>query len=128
MLAVLTAMLVNQVIYTIGRAVGGTFEFTAAGRPAEVFAITVAGFSAVPMLLGLLAVALLAPRFGWVTWAALIVGPVLAIATIFVMTLPADFDTASKVALSLCHLTLAPIIIVAVRALDRGTTLAPAPA
>jgi uncharacterized protein DUF6069 len=115
-----SAIVTNLLLYAVGRAAGGTFRFTAASGPATVDAATVAGFSAVPLVLGLLAVALLA-RFGrWVTRAALVVGPVLAIGTIAVMTLPTDLDTASKVTLALCHLTLVPIIIVAVRRLGRG--------
>jgi hypothetical protein len=114
-----SAIVTNLLLYAVGRAAGGTFRFTAASGLATVDAVTVAGFSAVPLLVGLLAVALLA-RFGrWVTRAALVVGPVLAIGTIAVMTLPTDLDTASKVTLALCHLTLVPIIIVAVRRLGR---------
>ncbi|MEU4791191.1 hypothetical protein ACFWRG_05375 [Micromonospora tulbaghiae] len=35
------------------------------------------------------------------------------------MTLPADLDTTSTITLAVCHLTLAPIIVVAVTALGR---------
>src|SRR5688572_33009844 len=110
--AVLAAVAVNLAVYGVGRAAGGSFEFTsAAGGPAEVEALTVAGFSAVPLLLGLAAVALLV-RFGsWVTRSALVVAPVLAIGTIAVMTLPANFDTTSTMALALCHLALVPIVV-----------------
>jgi uncharacterized protein DUF6069 len=118
-LAVVAAVLVNLVLYGIGRAAGGTFRFTASGQEAEVDAATVAGFSAVPLLIGLVAVALLLPVGSWVTRAALIAGPLLAIVTVPLMTLPADFDTTSKVTLALCHLTLVPITIIAVRILAR---------
>ena len=111
------AVVVNLVMYAIGRAAGGTFRFTTAGEPAEVDALTVAGFSAVPLLAGLTAVALLASRAAWVVTAALIAGPLLAVVTVFVMTLPADLDTASTVALAACHLTLVPIVVVAIRAI-----------
>jgi hypothetical protein len=113
------AAVVNVVVHAGGRAAGGTFRFTAAGQPAEVDAVTVAGFSAVPLLLGLTAVALLSRYGTWVRRAALIVAPVLAIGTILVLTLPADFDTTSKTTLALCHLTLVPISILAVTALTR---------
>jgi hypothetical protein len=115
--AVLAAILVNLLVYALGRAAGGTFRFTAAGAPARVDAMTVAGFSAVPLLIGLAAVALLAPRLGWVPRAALVIGPVLAVGTVLVMTVPADLDTVSTVTLAACHLTLVPILVLAVRAL-----------
>jgi hypothetical protein len=112
-----TAVVINLILYGVGRASGGTFRFTSPSGPAMVDGVTVAGFSAVPLLIGLVAVALLA-RFGtWVTRTALIAGPLLAIGTIAAMTLPTDLDTTSKVTLALCHLTLVPIIIVAVRRL-----------
>ncbi len=122
--AVLAAVVANLIVYAIGRAAGGSFRFAARGVVNEVDAVTVAGFSAVPLLIGLTAVALLAPRFGWVPRAALVIGPVLAVGTIVAMTLPADFDGISTVALSLCHLTLVPITVVAVRALARGPRVA----
>lgn len=118
-LAVATAVVTNLVLYALGRAAGGTFRFTSAGRPAEVDAVTVAGFSAVPLLIGLAAVALLAPRAPWTVRAALVVGPLLAVGTIVAMTLPADFDRASTTTLALCHLALVPIIVVAVVAIGR---------
>jgi len=119
------AVAVNLLVYAAGRAAGGTFRFTSAGAPAEVDAVTVAGFSAVPLLAGLAAVALLAPRAPWVVRAALVAGPLLAVATIAVMTVPADFDTTSTVTLALCHLTLVPITIAAVLAIGRRSRAVP---
>ena len=116
-LAAVAAVLVNLILYGIGRAAGGTFRFTASGEAAEVNAATVAGFSAGPLLLGLAAVALLLPVGGWVPKTALVVGPLLAVVTVPLMTLPADFDATSKVILALCHLALVPITIAAVRAM-----------
>ena len=119
--SVLGAVLLNLLVYAAGRAAGGTFRFTAANGPSEVDAVTVAGFSAVPLLIGLTAVALLS-RFGdWVTKAALVIGPLLALGTIALMTLPADFDGVSKTTLALCHVMLVPITVVAVLALRRRT-------
>ena len=114
-----TAAVTNLILYGAGRAAGGTFRFTSAGGPAEVDGVTVAAFSVVPLLVGLVAVALLARLGAWVVRAALVIGPLLAVATIAVMTLPADLDTVSTVTLALCHLALVPVIVVAVRALDR---------
>ncbi len=114
--AALAAAVVNLLVYAVGRAAGGTFAFTAAGEPAEVDAVTVAGFSALPLAVGLVVVALLARR-SWAIRTALIAGPALAVLTILIMTIPADLDTTSTVALALCHLTLVPIMIVAIRRL-----------
>jgi uncharacterized protein DUF6069 len=122
--AVLTAVVVNLVVYALGRAVGGGFRFLSGGVPAEVDAVTVAGFSAVPLAAGLTVVALLAPRAAWAVPAALVAGPTLAIGTILLMTLPAGFDAISTVTLSLCHLTLVPITVLAVRRLARRTPVA----
>jgi Family of unknown function (DUF6069) len=120
-ISVLAAVVINLLVYAAGRAAGGTFRFTAAAGPSEVDAVTVAGFSAVPLLIGLSAVALLS-RFGdRVTKAALVIGPVLALGTIALMTLPADFDATSKTTLALCHVVLVPITVVAVLALRHRT-------
>ncbi|MEV0001883.1 DUF6069 family protein [Micromonospora sp. NPDC050980] len=124
-LATVGAVVVNLIVYAIGRAAGGTFRLTTAGGTAEVNAVTVAAFSALPLLVGLTAVALLAPRFGWVVRVASIVGPALAVLTIATMTLPTDLDATSKTTLALCHLTLVPIILVAVAALGRRSRVAP---
>ena len=119
--AVVAAVVVNLIVYAIGRAAGGSFTFTPDGEPVVVGAMTVAAFSALPMLVGLTAVALLA-RFGWVKRTAMIVGPVLAAGTILVMTLPQNLDGISKTALSVCHLTLIPIILAAVPRLATAST------
>ncbi|MBM2623137.1 hypothetical protein JIG36_47340 [Actinoplanes sp. LDG1-06] len=118
--AVGAAVIVNLVVYAIGRAAGGSFRFTTDGTLNEVDAVTVAGFSAVPLLLGLSLVALLSRLGPWLTRTAVIVAPALALATIVVMTVPADLDTTSTITLSLCHVTLAPISVAAVLALGRG--------
>ena len=120
-----TAVVVNLILYGVGRAAGGDFSFTSPSGPATVDAATVAGFSAVPLVLGLVVVALLVRLGSWVTRAALIAGPLLAIGTIAVMTLPTDLDAASKVTLALCHLTLVPVIVVAVRRLGSNREVIP---
>ncbi len=114
--AVPAAVVVNLLVYAVGRAAGGTFRFTANGTPAEVNAVTVAGFSALPPAVGLIAVALLA-RHRWALTTALVAGPALAVLTIVIMTIPADLDTTSTITLALCHLTLVPITVVAIRRL-----------
>ncbi|MEU4689022.1 DUF6069 family protein [Actinoplanes sp. NPDC023714] len=109
--AVVLAVVVNVIVHACGRLAGGSFAFTTPDGPAEVGAVTVAGFSAVPLAAGLVLVALLARRFPWAARAGAIVGSVLAIGTIATMTLPADLDTVSTITLALCHLTLVPIVV-----------------
>lgn len=125
------ALVVNLVVYAVGRAAGGDFTFSRAGVPTEVGAATVAGFTTVPLLLGLLVVALLCRRWPVIARVATVVAPVLAVVTVGLMTLPADFDTVSTLTLALCHLTLAPLSVLGVRALrgaaDAGRRL-PSPA
>lgn len=116
--AVAAAVVANLVVYLLGRAAGGAYEVTSNGEVITVTAVTVAGFSAVPLGLGLLLVALLA-RWGWVAKVAVVVAPLLAVATIGIMTIPADLDTVSTVALACCHLTLVPISVLAIRRLRR---------
>jgi Family of unknown function (DUF6069) len=115
--AVAAAVAVNLLLYAAGRLAGGDFSFSQGGSTARVDAITVAGFSAVPLGLGLTVVGLLARRLPWIARVAIVAAPVLAIATIGIMTIPVDLDTISTVALATCHLTLVPISIVAIRRL-----------
>ncbi|GEL98288.1 DUF6069 family protein [Cellulomonas terrae] len=115
--AVVVAVAVNLVVYGIGRAAGATFDFSSTTGPANVDPATVAGFTAVPLLVGLTLAALLGRRWTWVVPAALVIAPALAVATIFLMTVPADLDTASTVTLACCHLALVPISVLALRAL-----------
>lgn len=109
------AAVINLLVYAAGRLAGGSYRFTTGGTPAEVDALTVAGFSFVPLFLGLAVVAV----FARLSKAALVVGPVLALGTIALMTLPADFDGVSKTALAICHVVLVPIIVLAVRTMPR---------
>ena len=115
--AVLVAVVVDLALYGLGRALGGSFGFTAPAGVARVDAATVAGFAAVPLLVGLALAALLARRWPGVLGVAQVVAPVLALVTVPLMTLPADFDGASTVALALGHVVLAPVSVLALRAL-----------
>ena len=115
--AVATAVVVNLVVHAAGRAAGGDFTFTREGEPVQVDALTVAGFSAVPLGVGLLLVALAAPRMAVVPRLASVVAPLLAVGTILVMTVPVDLDAVSTIALATCHLTLVPISVLAIRRL-----------
>ena len=121
--AVVSAVLVNLAIYAIGSALGATFRFPGP-EGAVIPWFVVAAFSAVPLALALTAVALLAPRWPWIFTAALVAAPVLLAASIPLMPVPVGFDAATTVSLSLMHLALAPIAILAVLGLRRRGTQA----
>jgi hypothetical protein len=106
-------------IHTVGTAFGATYEFTAAGRPAKVDAITVAGFTALPLFAGLAVAAALARRWAWVIPAAIIIGPALAFASIVVMIVPVDLALSSKIPLALCHTMLVPVAVAGLLAIRR---------
>jgi hypothetical protein len=119
---IILAVFVNVVIYAIGRAAGGTFRFASTSGPAEVDALTVVGFTVVPLLLGTTLVALLVRVWPWVVPVALVVAPAFALVTIPVMTLPAGFDLTSTITLALCHVAMVPIVVfglLALRAVGR---------
>lgn len=115
--AVAVAVVVNLVVYVVGRLAGGEFTFTRSGSEVEVGAVTVAIFSALPLGIGLVAVALLVGRLPVIARVAMVVAPLLAVVTIFVMTIPVDLDTISTITLAACHLTLVPISLVAIQRL-----------
>lgn len=127
--AVLVALVANLLVYAIGRLAGGRYQFTApTGAPAggggapvvnEVDALTVGGFTVVPLLVGLALAAALSRRWPWVLTVALVVAPVLALVTIAVMTVPTDLDTVSTVALGGCHVVLAIVSVLALLQLRR---------
>ena len=118
--AVAAAVVVNLLVYAVGRLAGGEFSFTRSGSEVEVGAVAVAIFSALPLGIGLVAVALLVGRLPVIARGAMVVAPLLAVVTIFVMTIPVDLDTTSTVTLAACHLTLVPISLVAIQRL-RGS-------
>ena len=116
--ATLVAVLVNLAIYAIGGAAGASFRFPGADG-AVIPWFVVAAFSAVPLALALTIVALVGRRLPWIFTAALVAAPVLLLASIPLMPVPVGFDVATTVSLSLMHLALAPIAIVAVLGLRR---------
>ncbi|MBB6346895.1 DUF6069 family protein [Nonomuraea muscovyensis] len=127
---VAVALVLNLAVYAVGRALGGDFRFTAEGRPAEVDATTLGGFTAVPLLIGMTLVALLSRVWRWVILAAMVVAPALALVTVPIMTIPADLDDTSTVTLALCHVALVPVTLaglLALRAYRSSGALAPAP-
>ena len=120
-LAVTTAVVLNVAVHAVGRAAGGSFRFTSPRGPAEVDWVAVAVFSAVPLLLGLVLATVLARRWAWVMPTALVVAPALALVTVALMTVPADLDDVSTMTLAVCHVVLAPVSVLALRALGDRT-------
>ncbi|MFR9749517.1 DUF6069 family protein [Nocardia sp. 004] len=116
--AIGAAVLANLVVWLIGAAAGGTFEMSDAGRKQSVAPGGIIVLTVIPMLIGLGAAALLSYRWIGVLRVAAVIGSVLAVATIG-LTVSADFDTASTIALSITHLTLVPAIVVATEGLRR---------
>lgn len=111
--AVLVALVANLVIYSAGRLAGGSYRFTSPTGPAEVDALTLGGFTVVPLLVGLALAAVMGIRWPWVLGVALVVAPALALITIALMTVPADLDSVSTFALALCHVVLAVVSVLA---------------
>lgn len=112
------ALVVNELIFLIGHAIAGSYVFHQNGKTYHVDAGAIALLTVPPVLIGMTLAALLM-RWAWTLKAAIVVAPVLAIATIFVMTIPADFDTASTITLALTHLALAPVCVTGLLALSR---------
>ena len=115
---VVAALLLNLLVYGLGVAAGGSFELTSNGERATVTAGTVAGMTAVPLLVGLVVTALLSLRWVGVIRVAQVVGPVLSLATIG-GTVVADFDATSTVTLSAMHVVIAALIIAGLELMRR---------
>ncbi|MEV0763858.1 DUF6069 family protein [Nocardia sp. NPDC050435] len=112
------ALLANIVVWLLGVAAGGTFEMTNQGQVQSVAPGGIITLTVVPLLVGLTAAALISYKWVGVLRVAAVVGSLLAVGTI-AMTVAADFDTASTIALSVTHLTLVPAIVVATEGLRR---------
>lgn len=127
LICVVIAIVANMLVYAIGSILGGGFEFVSAAGPVTVDALTVAGFTAIPLAVGLSLVAALGRRWRWVFPAALVIAPLLEISSILIMTIPAGFDLISAFTLAVCHLVLVPISLVAILALRsrRNATRSP---
>ena len=117
--ALAAAVVVNLAVYIVGRAAGAMFTYTQSGKATRVDALAVAFMTVVPLGTGLALVAWLSRRWSALITTAKVVAPLLAVATIAVMTLPARFDTASTLCLATMHLTLVPATLLAIGALDR---------
>jgi hypothetical protein len=116
--AVVAAVLVDLAIFAIAGMAGASLRFPGADG-AELSPLVVAGMSAVPLGLALALAAVLAPRLPWVVPAGLVAAPVLLLGSIPLMPLQVGFDAGTTVALSLMHVALVPIAVLALLGLRR---------
>ncbi|GAB4583693.1 DUF6069 family protein [Nocardia sp. IFM 10818] len=116
--AVAAAVLANVIVWLIGELAGGSFEVSNGSQVQDVAPGGIIMMTAVPLLIGLTAAALLSYKWVGVLRLAAVIGSVLAVGTI-AMTVAADFDTASTIALSVTHLTLVPALVAATEGIRR---------
>lgn len=118
---VVAAVVANLIVWGIGAAAGGSFITTDGGKVMDVAPGGVIFMSAVPLLIGLTVAVLVSYLWTGVLRVAAVVGSVLSIATI-ALTVTSDFDTASTIALSVMHVVLVPVIVVALEGVRKGIT------
>ncbi|MCM6773892.1 DUF6069 family protein [Nocardia sp. CDC159] len=117
---VAAAVLANLVLWLIGEVAGGSFQTVDAnGAPMDVAPGGVVVLSTVPLFVGLTAAVALSYLWTGVLRVAAGVGSVLSLGTIAI-TLAAGFDTPSTITLSLMHVTLVPVLIVALEGVRRS--------
>lgn len=116
---VVAAVGVNLVVYALGVAFGGDFDFTNKGKTIHVSPASIILMTTVPLLAGMTLAALLSLKWPGIVKAALVIGPVLALVTIGTMTIPVDLDTTSTITLAATHVALIPVMVVGLLALAR---------
>ncbi|MGX1808290.1 DUF6069 family protein [Nocardia sp. NPDC055321] len=116
--AVAGAVVANLIAWGIGALAGGSFETTMDGQSQSVAPGGIVTLTVVPLLAGLALAALLSYRWVGVLRLAAVVGSLLAVGTI-ALTVAADFDTASTIALAVTHLTLVPALVIATEGVRR---------
>jgi hypothetical protein len=119
-LPVLAVAVANLAIWLLGRLVGATFTYTQDGATVEVDAASVLIMSTIPVATGLALAAAIATRWRPMLTVAKVVAPVLAVATIGIMTIPAGFDRTSAVLLSAMHLVVVPGALHALASIGRS--------
>ncbi|MFC4124547.1 DUF6069 family protein [Nocardia rhizosphaerae] len=117
--AVVAAVVLNLIVWGIGELAGGSFTMTNAGVVSDVAPGGVILMSAVPLLVGMTVAVLVSYLWTGVLRVGAVVGSLLSLGTI-AMTVSADFDTASTVALSLMHVVLVPVLVIALEGVRRS--------
>ena len=120
--AAAVAVVLNLIVWAIGAAAGGSFIMTDQGKASSVAPGGVIMMSAVPLLIGLTVAVLVSYKWTGVLRIAAVVGSVLSLATI-ALTVSTDFDTASTIALSVMHVVLVPIMVIALEGVRRSITV-----
>jgi len=115
--AVVAVVAVNLLIYALGRACGGAFTYIQTGKATRVDVVAVTVMSAGPLAIGLTLTAWLTRRWQLLMTPAKIVASVLAISTVWAMTVPAGFDSTSTLCLAAMHLVVAAAFVLALDAL-----------
>ncbi|WP_280303805.1 DUF6069 family protein [Nocardia neocaledoniensis] len=120
--AVVAAVALNLIVWAVGELAGGSFTMTdAAGVVSDVAPGGVILMSAVPLLIGMTVAVLVSYLWTGVLRVAAVVGSLLSIGTI-ALTVSAGFDTVSTVALSVMHVVLVPVLVVALEGVRRSVT------
>ncbi|WP_280216732.1 DUF6069 family protein [Nocardia neocaledoniensis] len=119
--AVVAAVALNLIVWAVGELAGGSFTMTNAGVASDVAPGGVIMMSAVPLLIGMTIAVLVSYLWTGVLRVAAVVGSLLSIGTIW-LTVSADFDTASTIALSVMHVVLVPVLVVALEGVRRSIT------
>jgi hypothetical protein len=114
--AILAAAVVNVAIYLAFSAAGATYENSVLGAPVGVPNVLL--MTIVPMLVGMLVVALASRRWPRLLTVGRWVGAALALATI-AMTAAGGFATLAFVALALMHVVVAVAVLVGLGAIKR---------
>ncbi|MGF0314919.1 DUF6069 family protein [Nocardia fluminea] len=119
--AVVAAVVLNLIVWAIGAAAGGSFVTVDNGKLLDVAPGGVILMSTVPLLIGLTVAVLVSYLWTGVLRTAAVVGSVLSIGTI-AMTVSSNFDTASTITLSVMHVVLVPIMVIALEGVRRAIT------
>ncbi|MCQ4122695.1 DUF6069 family protein [Rhodococcus tibetensis] len=112
------ALVPNLVLWLLALPAGASFEMTDAGKTTSAAPGGVIVMTVVPILIGMTLAALISLKWPAIIRPAEVIGVVLALATI-VLTIQADFDTASTLSLSLMHVVVAAAILVGLEAMRR---------
>lgn len=112
------ALVVNLVLWLIGAAAGGSFELTEAGERSDSAPGGVVVMTVIPLVVGLTLATVIALKWRGVIRIAQVIGAVAAVGSIAAPIIE-PFDGASTVALSLMHIVLAPVVVIALEAIGR---------
>jgi hypothetical protein len=111
--AVAGVLAFNLLIYVMGLAFGGASTYVQSGKATRVDALAVTLLTVGPLTTGLTLVTWLSRKWPVLIATSKVIGPLLAVATIGMMTIPAHFDTTSTIILATMHIALIPATLLA---------------